>query len=67
MTDHPATGTRQGPVQKLYCPDCGEWIKEPEFVAHREREHPPTPLELVASGIRTATRFGTDPTTEETD
>lgn len=49
------------PMQKLLCPDCGEWIKQPDFVAHREWEHPPAPRELATAGINTQAKFGTDP------
>jgi hypothetical protein len=43
------------------CPDCGEGFPPHLFVAHREKEHPPTPKTLSVAGINSETRFGTDP------
>lgn len=44
-----------------FCPDCQTDIPADEFVTHREREHPPAPINLSVAGIESQTRFGTDP------
>lgn len=35
-----------------YCPDCDRHVPAAKFVEHREQQHPPAPIILIASGIK---------------
>lgn len=55
------------PFLTIFCPDCGRDVRVPDqeaFVEHREHEHPPSARVVVAEGIESQTRFGTDPPEE---
>lgn len=67
------TNTRPGYLWKvrntlaIECPDCGaSFLSRQVFIAHRETEHPPTPIQITgAGGIESRTAFGTDPDPKE--
>jgi hypothetical protein len=50
----------------ILCPDCQQTFPDRDlFVAHREHEHPPTPISVSPAGIDSQERFGWQPESEK--